>query len=209
LKYATNDVLPWGFTAEQAFALFRARAPIPEHKLPDWLRDDKEWQCMLPWCTNRSVEPRWKSISKKDGHWCDRHQGLLAEIRESHRLDANMYRMGQIINRERIRRMSAAKRFMFRPRLKERVLEGEKNRASLVYRFYDREGVLLYVGVTYSDRRMARFAQHASVQPWWPRVDHSRTSWTEFATRLEADEAERETIKRHRPEYNVIHNLAA
>lgn len=57
----------------------------------------------------------------------------------------------------------------------------------VLYRLYDREGVLLYIGRTRSIRR--RFRTHAAEQPWWPEVASCRT---EFLPSYEAlCEAER------------------
>lgn len=70
-----------------------------------------------------------------------------------------------------------------------------------LYRHYDADGVLLYVGISRSVT--ARLAQHAD-SPW----DHliARVEVERFATREEAEEAEREAIKNERPIYNRTHN---
>jgi predicted GIY-YIG superfamily endonuclease len=71
-----------------------------------------------------------------------------------------------------------------------------------VYRFYDRRGVLLYVGITNSPRH--RFEQHAADKEWWPAVTGRTIEWC--ASRRAALEAEWFAIKNERPIHNKQHN---
>jgi hypothetical protein len=71
---------------------------------------------------------------------------------------------------------------------------------SAVYHIYDRENVLLYVGV--SDRFGARWEQHARTQPWWPEMHHQTVTW--YPTRREAEHAEAVAITTEHPKYNVM-----
>ncbi len=70
-----------------------------------------------------------------------------------------------------------------------------------VYRFFDRAGVLLYVGVT--NQCAKRFDQHGRERLWWREVavveDH-------FDTREEAEAHERELIRTSMPRYNAAGN---
>ena len=69
-----------------------------------------------------------------------------------------------------------------------------------VYKAFDRQDRLLYVGVT-SDLD-ARFAAHRSTSQWWPYMSrHSLIG--PFENRADALAAERDLIKSERPLYNV------
>lgn len=72
-----------------------------------------------------------------------------------------------------------------------------------VYRFYDEEKKLLYVGVTSNPGR--RMENHAAEKPWWEEV---RVVLVEhFPTRDAALQAEREAIWQEKPLHNVAHTL--
>lgn len=72
-----------------------------------------------------------------------------------------------------------------------------------LYRFWDIQGRLLYVGITNSPD--LRWAQHAADKPWWERVHHKQVcAW--YPSRSRAEAAERMAIMCERPLYNVIHN---
>lgn len=69
-----------------------------------------------------------------------------------------------------------------------------------LYRFYDAEWRLLYVGISWNPRE--RFGQHEDGKPWWQyvafvRVDH-------YSTREAATHAERDTIREERPPFNTV-----
>ena len=70
-----------------------------------------------------------------------------------------------------------------------------------LYRYFDAEGRLLYVGVSLSaiQRQMA----HEASSPWYRSHASMTTEW--FATRSEALEAERMAIITEKPIYNVVH----
>lgn len=67
-----------------------------------------------------------------------------------------------------------------------------------LYRLYDGEGVLLYVGIT--NMPNVRFAAH-SMKSWWRRVDRKDIVW--FADRQQAERAETRAIRDERPVFNV------
>lgn len=69
-----------------------------------------------------------------------------------------------------------------------------------LYRFFDADGQLLYVGI--SARGAARWSEHAGDKPWWPKV--AQTTTEHFASRPEAAAAETEAIRTERPRHNVV-----
>lgn len=68
-----------------------------------------------------------------------------------------------------------------------------------LYRYYDAEGRLLYVGISFS--AIARAAQHRSGKGWWPQVANMTVE--HLPTRQDALEAERVAILTERPIYNI------
>lgn len=71
-----------------------------------------------------------------------------------------------------------------------------------LYRFYDRTGALLYVGLTADPG--SRWKAHARDKPWWLDVTDVRIE--HFPDRKTVTEAERVAIQREKPRYNVVHN---
>lgn len=81
-----------------------------------------------------------------------------------------------------------------------------KNTPTSLYRYYDSQGLLLYVGVT--QQGYIRGLQHAQAPaPWWPSV--SRQEVEHFATRAEALAAEVSAIETLRPLFNLAHSFKA
>lgn len=74
-----------------------------------------------------------------------------------------------------------------------------------LYRLFDADGELLYVGIAGNPGR--RFAQHGGEKPWWREV--SETTLTHYDTRAEALMAEREAIQTEHPRYNIMLSLRA
>lgn len=70
-----------------------------------------------------------------------------------------------------------------------------------VYRIYDAEDGLLYVGITGGN--VKRLHQHRRDKPWWESA--ARIELVHFATREEAMRAEREAIQTERPVHNIHH----
>lgn len=68
-----------------------------------------------------------------------------------------------------------------------------------IYRFFNAEGTLLYVGVT--NDIAVRWKWHAKQQPWWPEVVEQRATW--HPTREAALAAEGRAINTESPLYNV------
>ena len=67
-----------------------------------------------------------------------------------------------------------------------------------LYRFFDADGRLLYVGV--SGNTESRWRQHAESKPWWPDVAEKTTEWLD--SRPDALDAERAAIRTEKPLYN-------
>jgi predicted GIY-YIG superfamily endonuclease len=68
-----------------------------------------------------------------------------------------------------------------------------------LYRFFDTDGVLLYVGITNNPSR--RFTQHGVSREWWHEVDTIRME--RFPDRKSVLAAEKAAIQSERPRYNI------
>jgi predicted GIY-YIG superfamily endonuclease len=75
------------------------------------------------------------------------------------------------------------------------------SREQWLYRFYDVDGSLLYIGVT--QRGEERFADHRKRKAWWPEV--AATTRQVYGTRADVLTAERHAIYREKPKYNIVH----
>lgn len=74
-----------------------------------------------------------------------------------------------------------------------------KSDCHYVYRFFDRHGTLLYIGVTYNVK--VRMEQHRWDKWWWPLVTgHTAVA---FRTRTDADHAEAHAIKTEGAVFNL------
>jgi hypothetical protein len=76
-------------------------------------------------------------------------------------------------------------------------------RPQQLYRLYDDDGGLLYVGISYS--AIARFAQHRASKPWIADVARIDIE-THYVDRAEIERIERQAIADERPLHNVVHN---
>lgn len=74
-----------------------------------------------------------------------------------------------------------------------------------VYRFYDSENNLLYVGMTHDLDE--RWATHERIQPWW--LDVVRREFTWYDTRAAAEEVETTAAAVEKPRYHRIGNRTA
>jgi hypothetical protein len=72
-----------------------------------------------------------------------------------------------------------------------------------VYRCFDRDGRLVYVGA--SCLGLVRFHQHQAEKGWWPCV--ARVEVEHYANRAEALAAERAAIEAEAPRFNIHHGL--
>lgn len=74
---------------------------------------------------------------------------------------------------------------------------------SALYRLYDSDDVLLYVGISRYPNE--RFKEHAGDKPWWHHVARHDIVWLD--SRAKALEVEAEAMKEERPLYNGYHHL--
>jgi hypothetical protein len=77
--------------------------------------------------------------------------------------------------------------------------------ATHLYRHYDKNGRLLYVGISLS--AIARLGEHKKSSHWFWQI--ARIEVTAYATRASALKAERITIQREKPLHNIKHAEAA
>lgn len=73
-----------------------------------------------------------------------------------------------------------------------------------LYRFWNSEGALLYIGLT--DHPLRRWSQHSKSKSWWHQV--AGITIEHFDTRNQLNKAERAAIKAERPLHNITHNGA-
>lgn len=72
-------------------------------------------------------------------------------------------------------------------------------RRTALYRLFDAEGQLLYVGIAFNPRD--RWRGHCSTKSWWKQVDRREVEW--HGSRSEALTAEAAAIIEERPLYNI------
>lgn len=70
-----------------------------------------------------------------------------------------------------------------------------------LYRFYDQDDRLLYVGIT--EKVAIRWRAHARQSLWWHEVSRKTVAW--FPSRDEAATAEVAAIQEEHPLYNITH----
>lgn len=73
----------------------------------------------------------------------------------------------------------------------------------VLYRFYDIDSRLLYVGITKNPA--ARFQQHEQSKDWWDQV--ASITLEQHASRQALMDAERAAIIAEQPAYNVVHSV--
>lgn len=73
----------------------------------------------------------------------------------------------------------------------------------VLYRLYNAEGRLLYIGKT-MNHWTGRMSGHRNTQPWWHEVAQVRLE--PYHTEHELSAAEVAAIKAEQPRYNVVHN---
>lgn len=74
-----------------------------------------------------------------------------------------------------------------------------RNRPTGLYKLFDGNGVLLYVGIGFVPER--RWASHARTKPWWRSVASKHVEW--HPNRGLARAAEREAIQTLKPLHNI------
>ena len=75
--------------------------------------------------------------------------------------------------------------------------------ATDLYRYFDADGNLLYVGISLS--ALNRAIQHKTTAGWWSQ-QRSMTRET-YPTRQAAEDAERRAIITEKPAHNIMHNI--
>jgi predicted GIY-YIG superfamily endonuclease len=78
----------------------------------------------------------------------------------------------------------------------------EPDAPTALYRFYDKAGGLLYIGISNSVPR--RFDQHEDTKPWYTQVRDVKVE--HYPSRPAALAAEEKAIKTECPKYNIQHN---
>ncbi len=80
------------------------------------------------------------------------------------------------------------------------LIRENRSREHTLYRLYDAEDELLYVGISFMPDH--RFEQHRREKHWWVEVD--RRELETFPDRKSAEDAERKAIREENPVYNII-----
>lgn len=75
-----------------------------------------------------------------------------------------------------------------------------KSQRHVLYRFYNADDELLYVGIT--NNPASRFRVHEGSKQWWDEVD--RIELKRYGSREELDAAERLAIRHEKPRYNIV-----
>lgn len=83
---------------------------------------------------------------------------------------------------------------------RRRLLRENASREHQLYRLYDNEDRLLYVGITF--RVGGRLEEHRIYQPWWGQVERSTVET--HPNRRAALEAERRAITEENPIHNIM-----
>lgn len=73
------------------------------------------------------------------------------------------------------------------------------NDPTALYRLFDKDGALLYVGITWDVEQ--RMTGHRSDKAWWPDVTERRVEW--LPNRPLALAAELDAIRAEQPRYNI------
>jgi hypothetical protein len=79
----------------------------------------------------------------------------------------------------------------------------DPNRRTALYRFFDAEERLLYVGITVNTKKRWQYHAKEQATTWWPLAARNTVEW--LGTRREAEQAERAAIRDESPLYNVMH----
>jgi len=80
--------------------------------------------------------------------------------------------------------------------------KGVRRRETVLYRYYDAEDVLLYVGI--SANMPARLGSHETDSTWMDFA--ARSTLEHFGDRADAEKAEQAAIEADRPLFNILHN---
>lgn len=75
------------------------------------------------------------------------------------------------------------------------------DKPTTLYRFFDADQRLLYVGVTLNRRQLRRWSEHAGTKDWW--TDVASTTVTHYPSRDQALRAEADAIRSENPLHNI------
>lgn len=78
----------------------------------------------------------------------------------------------------------------------------DRRRRTALYRFYDADERLLYVGIANNPEQ--RWKAHARTADWWPQAARKSVEW--FDSRPAAAAAETRAISAEAPTHNIVHN---
>lgn len=92
--------------------------------------------------------------------------------------------------------------FAFKKSSRQQALRDLNRARTALYRHYDADGLLLYIGITQDFKN--RDSVHGFQSPWWKYVADSQVEW--FASRTEAVRAESSAIKSEDPLFNSFHS---
>lgn len=84
-----------------------------------------------------------------------------------------------------------------------RDTDGGAPERTALYRLFDTDDGLLYIGITNSPEK--RWRHHKATQEWWPQVARKTVDWLD--SRSEAAAAEIEAIHAEVPKHNLDHNI--
>lgn len=84
----------------------------------------------------------------------------------------------------------------------EENAKGDWRERADLYRHFNEDGELLYVGISMS--ALERSIAHRKKSHWWNEI--TRIEIEKFPTRAEALEAEKRAIRAENPKYNIDHN---
>lgn len=73
-------------------------------------------------------------------------------------------------------------------------------RRTALYRLFNADGQLLYVGIAYDPK--SRWYSHVNTSPWWPNVARKEVEW--FEHRNAAVTAEMIAVRTEKPIHNVV-----
>lgn len=76
------------------------------------------------------------------------------------------------------------------------------NQPHVLYRMYNSDGELLYIGITVGV--YSRFLEHSKQKQWWSQVTDIKLEWCD--SRSSAELAEFNAIKSESPKHNIVHN---
>lgn len=80
-------------------------------------------------------------------------------------------------------------------------IEYTETDGSFLYRLFDAQGLLLYVGIATEPKK--RWRSHYATT-WWPQVSRKTLEWHD--SREDAEKAEATAIRVEHPRYNKLHN---